>query len=153
MNIRKATMRDAAQLRPLYIELMKDAVVYQPEHFVIGDRDDAFFKRIVDSDTQDILVAEDASGIVGFCHIMILHTKNVSCLKPQTFAYIQDLVVAEEARNKGIGTSLMAASKAYARDHEAAFIRLSVFPESISGLRFYERNGFYETMKTLECPL
>ena len=153
MHIRKATMRDAAQLRPLYVELMKDAAWYQPEHFVIGERDDAFFKRIVDSDTQDILVAEDASGIVGFCHIMISHTKNVPCLKPQTFAYIQDLVVAEETRNRGIGASLMAACKAYARDHDAAFIRLSVFPGNTAGLRFYERDGFHETMKTLECPL
>ena len=153
MVIRKATIQDIEQLRPLYIELEKDAVMYQPEHFVIGYRDDDFFKSIFESDTQDILVAECESGIVGFCHIMISRTKNVSCLKEQTYAYIQDLVVSEERRNCGIGTELMAASREYGRKHGAEFIRLSVFPENSSGLRFYERDGFCEMMKTLECPI
>ena len=81
MVIRKAIIQDIEQLRPLYIELEKDAVMYQPEPFVISYRDDSFFKSIFESDTQDILVAECDSGIVGFCHIMISHTKNVSCLK------------------------------------------------------------------------
>ncbi|MCH5210878.1 MAG: GNAT family N-acetyltransferase [Oscillospiraceae bacterium] len=153
MIIRKATIQDIEQLRPLYIELERDAVIYQPEHFVIGYRDDGFFNSIFKSDTQDILVAECESGIVGFCHIMISHTKNVSCLKEQTYAYIQDLVVSEERRNCGIGTKLMAASKEYGRKHGAEFIRLSVFPKNISGLRFYERDGFCEMMKTLECSI
>ena len=153
MTIRKATMQDIEQLRTLYTELEKDAVMYQPEHFVIGYRDDGFFKNIFESDTQDILIAECESGIVGFCHIMILQTKNVSCLKNQTYAYIQDLVVSEEKRNCGIGTKLMAVGKEYGRNHGAEFIRLSVFPKNTSGLRFYERDGFCETMKTLECPI
>lgn len=81
MVIRKATIQDVEQLRPLYTELEKDGVMYQPEHFVIGYRDDDFFKDIFESDTQDILVAECESGIVGLCHIMISQVKNVSCLK------------------------------------------------------------------------
>ena len=153
MVIRKATIQDVEQLRPLYIELEKDAVMYQPEHFVIGYRDDGFFKNIFESDMQDILVAESESGIIGFCHIMILQTKNVSCLKNQTYAYIQDLLVSEERRNCGIGTKLMAAGKEYGRKHGAEFIRLSVFPKNSSGLRFYKRDGFCEMMKTLECPI
>lgn len=44
MVIRKATIYDIEQLRPLYIELEKDGVMYQPEHFVIGYRDDVFSK-------------------------------------------------------------------------------------------------------------
>ena len=153
MIIRKAAIQDIEQLRPLYAELEKDAVMYQPEHFVIGYRDDDFFKNIFESNTQDILVSECESVIVGFCHIMILHAKNVSCLKEQTYAYIQDLVVSEERRNCGIGTKLMAEGKEYGRKHGAEFIRLSVFPKNISGLRFYERDGFCEMMKTLECPI
>ena len=84
---------------------------------------------------------------------MILQTKNVSCLKNQTYAYIQDLVVSEEKRNCGIGTELMAAAKEYGMEHGAEFVRLSVFPKNSSGLRFYERDGFCEMMKTLECQI
>lgn len=32
----------------------------------------------------------------------------------------------------------------------ADFIRTEVFPQNIDGMRFYERNGFYEMMKTIE---
>ena len=36
--IRKATMDDINELRELYLSLEEDAVPYQPEHFVIGER-------------------------------------------------------------------------------------------------------------------
>ena len=35
----------------------------------------------------------------------------------------------------------------------ADFIRTEVFPQNIAGMRFYERNGFCEMMKTIECQL
>ena len=93
MLIRKATMDDVEALRVLYLELEQDGVKYQPEHFVIGYRDDKFFEKIFESENQDILVAEIDSKVVGFSHVMILKQKNVACLKPQTAAYIQDLDV------------------------------------------------------------
>ena len=35
----------------------------------------------------------------------------------------------------------------------ADFIRTQVFPQNIEGMRFYERNGFCEMMKTIESQL
>ena len=46
MLIRKATTEDIEELRVLYLELEQDSVCYQPEHFVIGYRDDVFFEKI-----------------------------------------------------------------------------------------------------------
>ena len=71
-------------LRELYLALEEDGVRYQPEHFVIGERTEAFFQSIFASDNQDILVADIAGKAVGFAHIMILQQKKVSCLKPQS---------------------------------------------------------------------
>ena len=82
---------------------------------------------------------------------MILKQKNVTCLKPQTLVYIQDLDVITEMRSKGIGSLLMQASKEYGITHGADFIRTQVFPQNTDGLRFYEKNGFSEMMKTIEC--
>lgn len=151
MIIRKATMNDIEALRVMYLELEKDGVRYQPEHFVIGYREDSFFESIFESETQDILVAEIDSKIVGFSHVMILQQKKVACLKPQTVVYIQDLDVLAEMRSQGIGTQLMNASKEYGIAHGADFIRTQVFPQNVDGMRFYERNGFCEMMKTIEC--
>ena len=49
MLIRKATMNDIETLRAMYLELEQDAVKYQPEHFVIGYRDNDFFEKIFNS--------------------------------------------------------------------------------------------------------
>ena len=45
MLIRKATMKDIQELRVMYLELESDGVKYQPEHFVIGYREDSFLLR------------------------------------------------------------------------------------------------------------
>lgn len=153
MHIRVANMKDIEQLRRLYFELETDGVKYQPEHFIIGYRGDDFFNYIFENDNQDILVA-DADGIViGFSHVMILKQKNIPCLKPQTAVYIQDLEVLESERGKGIGTLLIKACKEYGQRRGADFIRTQVFPKNMDGIRFYERNGFCEMMKTMEGRL
>lgn len=153
MLIRVANMGDMENLRRLYSELEIDAVKYQPEHFVVGYRDDDFFNSIFESSNQDILVAEIDGTVVGFSHVMILRQKNITCLKPQTAVYIQDMDVLECERSKGIGTFLIDAAKEYGKKRGADFIRTEVFPQNITGMRFYERNGFCEMMKTIECQL
>jgi len=149
--IRKATADDIDALRGLYLALEEDGVRYQPEHFVIGERTEEFFQNIFDSDTQDILVADIDGLAVGFVHVMILQQKKVSCLKPQTVVYMQDLCVREDMRNNKIGAKLVRAAKDYGKEHKADFIRTQVFPGNVDGMRFYERNGFCEMMKTIEC--
>lgn len=90
---------------------------------------------------------------MGFSHVMILEQKKVACLKPETLVYIQDLDVLESRRSQGIGTLLMEASKRYGKEHGVDFIRTQVFPQNIDGMRFYEKNGFREMMKTIESSL
>ena len=153
MVIRRAGIDDVEQLRLLYQELEEDGVRYQPEHFVVGERSNEFFQSVFESADQDILVAEEDGKILGFSHVMILEQKKVACLKPETLVYIQDLDVLESRRSQGIGTLLMEASKRYGKEHGVDFIRTQVFPQNIDGMRFYEKNGFREMMKTIESSL
>ena len=64
MQIRIANENDVESLRRLYRELEADGVKYQPEHFVIGYRSDAFFQEIFESGNQDILVAEEEGAVI-----------------------------------------------------------------------------------------
>lgn len=153
MLIRRAGIDGVEQLRLLYQELEEDGVRYQPEHFVVGERSNEFFQSVFESADQDILVAEEDGKILGFSHVMILEQKKVACLKPETLVYIQDLDVLESRRSQGIGTLLMEASKRYGKEHGVDFIRTQVFPQNIDGMRFYEKNGFREMMKTIESSL
>ena len=153
MIVRKATLDDVASLKPLYLELEKDAVKFQPEHFVIGNRDEAFFEGIIKSKNQDILLAELEGQVVGFAHVMILEQKRIPCLKAERVIYLQDLDVAEKFRSRGIGAKLIEACKEYGKSHGANFMRTQVFPQNVRGMSFYERQGFSEKMKTIESYL
>ena len=153
MIVRKATLADVSSLKPLYLELEKDAVKFQPEHFVIGNRDEAFFEGIIKSQNQDILLAELEGQVVGFAHVMILEQKRIPCLKAERVIYLQDLDVSEKFRNRGIGAKLIEACKEYGKSHSADFMRTQVFPQNVRGMSFYERQGFSEKMKTIETYL
>ena len=61
--------------------------------------------------------------------------------------------IFEGERNKGIGTLLINASKEYGKRRGVDFIKTQVFLQNIDGMRFYERNGFCEMMKTIESQL
>jgi len=154
MIIRRARPDDSDAIGELYTELEKDAVYYQPEHFVMsakGARDmSALFEG---DDTQVMFIAEDEGMVIGFLHAAILKAADIPCLKPQMNVYIRDMVVTETYRSRGIGSLLMDAVKEYGIMNGADFIRTQVFPMNKDGLRFYSKNGFGEKMITIECPL
>ncbi|MCI9398928.1 MAG: GNAT family N-acetyltransferase [Lachnospiraceae bacterium] len=51
-----------------------------------------------------------------------------------------------------MGTLLIEVSKEYEKRKGTDFIRTPVFPQNTDGIRFYEKNGFCEMMKTIESP-
>ena len=153
MIIRIATSDDIKALQELYYELEQDAVRFQPEHFVFGNRDEVFFETIFQGNNQDILVAESDGNVIGFAHVVILEQKKVPCLKPEKVVYLQDLDVAENLRSQGIGAQLIEECKKYGKEHGADFMRTQVFPQNVRGMKFYERCGFSEKMKTIEMYL
>lgn len=153
VNIRRAVRSDSESLERLYTQLEKDAVYYQPEHFVMSGKGARISDGLFESDTQAVYVAEVGGEVVGFVHILLMESKNIACLKREKNVYIQDMVVDEKYRSKGTGTLLMGAVKQYGRDHGASFVRTQVFPMNEDGLRFYRRNGFEVTMLTVEVPL
>ena len=153
--IRTAKKDDAPALEALYTELEKDAVFYQPEHFVLskaGERTRQM-EGLWNSDTQRMFVAEDDGELIGFAHVLFCKAKSISCLKAQDNIYLQDLLVTERYRDQGTGTMLLNAAKQYGREMGADFFRTQVFPMTKDGLRFYERNGFAQKMITIECQL
>lgn len=161
--IRQAKKEDFEVLERLYNELEEDAVLYQPEHFVFskkGQRSQQL-EQILQSENQIMLVAEDdgdgqggsAKVVIGFAHVTFAHAKEISCLKPQSNIYLQDLVVTKKLRSRGTGTLLLNAAKQYGKEKGADFFRTQVFPQNKDGMRFYERNGFSVKMFTIECDL
>ena len=153
--IRKAQKDDFETIEKLYTELEEDAVLYQPEHFVFSKKGQRSkqLEQILESENQIMLVAEDAGNVIGFAHVTFAHAKEISCLKPQSNIYLQDLVVTKKLRSRGTGTLLLNAAKEYGKEKKADFFRTQVFPQNKDGMCFYERNGFSLKMFTIECDL
>ena len=125
ITIRKAKKEDSEVLENLYTELEEDAVLYQPEHFVFSKKGQRSkqLEQILESENQIMLVAEDAGNVIGFAHVTFAHAKEISCLKPQSNIYLQDLVVTKKLRSRGTGTLLLNAAKEYGKEKKADFFR------------------------------
>jgi ribosomal protein S18 acetylase RimI-like enzyme len=57
-------------------------------------------------------------------------------------AYVEILVVAEEAEGRGVGRALMAHAEEWGRAHGCHEVVLDVFANNPSAIAFYERIGF-----------
>jgi len=85
-----------------------------------------------------VLVAEDAQGtVVGWIHMaMEAH------LLDDGVAEISAFVVAESARNRGVGAELLRAAECWAQARGATRLRVRSRVERERAHRFYERVGY-----------
>jgi len=153
MIIRVATLDDLDAIKELFQELDTDAINSQPEHFQRGERTTDYLSGIINDDISVFLLAEINNEIVGFSLLYIKEIKGLSLLVPCKYAYLQDFIVKENFRNKGIGSQLLNESKKWAKIHGMEYLRLSVLPNNKNAQRFYARHGLSEQMITMECPL
>lgn len=153
MIIRKATVEDIDSINELFFELDTGSINMQPEHFQRGSRSFEYLSDLIKNDKSDFLLAVIDDAIVGFSLLLAKETANLNLLVPCKYAYIQDFVVDEKHRNKGIGTILMNESKQWAIERQMDYLRLSVIPANKDAQRFYARHGLTEQMISMECSL
>jgi len=97
-----------------------------------------------------VLVAEDEAGaLLGVIH-----------LRPQSDYYLQkdcghvaDLIVAPEARGRGVGKALMAAGERWSRERGFEMMTLHVFVENRGARALYEELGFTAEIVRYVKPL
>jgi len=80
-----------------------------------------------------LLVAEHAGSIVGMCSLQCL----VSTAEGGRVGLIEDLVVAEGWRGRGIGRQLLEAMEGWARDHGLSRLQLLADSHNHPALDFY----------------
>ena len=153
MEIRCAGIEDTARILELFRELDSCSARQQPEHFRIGERSAEYLRDLICGDDSDFLLCVDNDDIIGFSLIFLKGTKPLSLLIPCRYAYIQDFVITENRRGQGYGTVLLNASREWAKERGAGYLRLSVIPTNDAGIRFYRKNGLDEQMITMECPI
>ena len=95
--------------------------------------------RIVDSEASTLLIARDESGrIVGSMTLAMFR------IPTGLRAWIEDVVVDEDARGRGIGRVLNERALELARDAGARTVDLTSRPSREAANRLYQRLGFVE---------
>lgn len=91
------------------------------------------------------LVAEEDGRLVSSCTLAIVKnlTRN---LRP--YGIIENVITAQQYRNKGYATLVLQKAIAIAKDHNCYKVMLLSGSKSEDTLRFYENSGFKRGMKT-----
>ena len=151
--IRSATRDDIPAIKRLSRFLFADEAELQPLFIRQAEHEEEFLLANIESDAADILLAEADGRAVGVAVVLEKDTPPYSCLVPYRYAYLMDLVVAPDFRDRGIGTKLLAAVKAWAVRRDLAYVELNVLEENVRGIRLYERAGYRGAMRTMRAWL
>jgi GNAT superfamily N-acetyltransferase len=134
MDIRDITFDDLADVLRLYAQPDFD------DGHVLGEPEArTLYARFLAYPDYKIYVATQDGGIVGsFALLVMLNLGH--CGAPS--AIVEDVVVAPHMQGRGVGTALMQAAMALARDKGCYKLVLSSNAKRLRAHAFYERLGF-----------
>ena len=96
------------------------------------------WERWLDDPRFYLTVALDGNTLVGCLNIV-----------PDPDGFEVGMLVANEYRNRGIGTALLHDAFCWARAHEVKVLHLNVFPHNLAARALYAKMGFIEVEKQL----
>lgn len=96
---------------------------------------------LADPERRRVLVAEEGGAVAGMVTAQLV----VSTAEGAMSALVEDMVVTEAARGRGVGRLLLQALAAWAAEHGATRMQLLADRDNRGALRFYERLGWRGT--------
>ena len=133
LEIREATLDDKEQVFDLCRQLMTGATAESPVNQPSGE---AVFRDLIETDKGDIIVADEDGTLLGLVTLAYLTTIRCGGI----YASIEEFIVTEKARGKGVGGRLLEAS--IARATEVGCLEFIVNRPSDLGLPVYLRHGW-----------
>jgi ribosomal protein S18 acetylase RimI-like enzyme len=148
--IRPALPSDVAALMPLFEELDEYHRLALPAVFrkpVGARREQSWLDGIIAGPDQAILVAEGPQTDIAGLVVLIARSVAANTVRDfRRFVEIDQLVVASAARRRGVGRSLIDASKAWGRARGVANLEVTAWSVNVETIRFYRKIGFSPTI-------
>ena len=133
-TVRRAVRDDGARLIELDRELARFEKLRPPD-----DEEAArLLSWIFDTGKLEALVAELDGRIEG---IALFYETPGSTFRARPFLYLEDLVVSDGARSRGVGEALMAALAEEAVKRNAWRLHWAVLDWNVRAIQFYDRLG------------
>jgi ribosomal protein S18 acetylase RimI-like enzyme len=153
MQIRTAGITDIDRIRKLLDEQNAFHATIHPGFFQLSATKEAGICDVLVSTDADYLVADEEGEIVGLVEIRVVQTKRLPILVQKTYAHIQEMIVSESRRGRGIGSELMACARGWACERGAQCLRTSVVPTNDRARAFYAKHGFEDIMVSIEAEI
>lgn len=134
LRIRRAAPADGPRILELDRELARFEKLKGPD----DEEGRRMLAWIFESRKLEAFVAELDQRIEG---IALFYETPSSTFRGRTFLYLEDLVVSETARSRGVGEALMAALAREVVSRGALRLEWSVLDWNVDAIRFYERLG------------
>ena len=131
IKVRKAKQEDI----PSVYQLVKELAIHEKEPDAVTASLEDYYQDFADK-IYEVLVAEEGNQIVGIA----IYYMTYSTWKGKML-YLEDFVVAQSYRRRGIGQLLFDAYKAEAIEKKARLIKWQVLDWNEPAIAFYEKNG------------
>ena len=138
--IREATIKDQAQVFDLLRQLMTSVNAESPINKPSGAKT---FREVIEEEKGAVLLAEENGQMLGL--ITLSYTVAIRC--GGIYSCIEEFIVTESARGKGVGSKLLEA--AIKKATEKGSYELQVIRPSELGYPLYLRYGFEDLGKHL----
>jgi ribosomal protein S18 acetylase RimI-like enzyme len=153
MEVRLAEAKDIPDICRLYNEFYMYNAAQQPLYYRQAEETGNYPRNVLESGTEDLLVAAEGGGLIGLLHIMEEKTPPYPSLVRHHYAVIMELYVTEAFRGRGAGRELLEAAKQWAKARELDYLELNVLEENKNGIRFYLREKFKAVSQTMRYTL
>ena len=134
MTVRRAVRDDGARI----VELDRELATFEKLRPPDDDEATRLLSWIFDTQKLEALVGEVDGVIEG---IALFYETPGSTFRARPFLYLEDLVVSEAARSRGVGEALMAALAKEALARNAWRVEWAVLDWNEGAIRFYHRLG------------
>jgi GNAT superfamily N-acetyltransferase len=139
IKIRKGCIQDI----PALVGLLKALFEIEEDFKFDQAKQKAGLKMFLDSksDERILLVAESDGEVIGMCSAQAL----VSTAEGAMSAMLEDMIVKEGFRGKGVGKKLMDEILAWAKDHKITRLQLLADKNNSKAIWFYRKNLWENT--------
>ena len=145
MDIRAPQAMDLVAIEELFEEL--DALHRErlPERFhasVEPARSQDHLLEVIHGPDTAFLIAEDGGDVLGLVHLAVRSAPELPMFVQRRFVAVENFVVAKRAQRRGVGRALMTAADAWARNHGAIGMELTVYEANEEAFAFYRALGY-----------
>ncbi|SON53030.1 GNAT family N-acetyltransferase [Vibrio tapetis] len=153
--IRKAELSDLSDLNILYIEQNRFHHNITPDRIALCDElltHEELAEMIAETSTYLTVYVLDGKLVAAL--LANLQRNEAKRWTPKRcFVYLDELIVMQEYRSKGIAREMMDAFEDWAMEQGASCIDLNVWQHNSNALEFYQKNGFYTEQRLMSKNL